>query len=81
MEQCMSFLDFMALDESELETLMAVVRAWCDQNNIALDSERGQAALSKAAVLASSGIRSQPHLEEELKKAMGAQRFNGEQSL
>ena len=77
----MSFLDFMALDENELETLRAVVRAWCDQNNVALDSERGQAALSKAAVLASSGIRSKPHLEKELNRAMGAQRFNAEPRL
>jgi hypothetical protein len=66
----MSFLNLMFFHDHETETVMRVVRSWCGRNNVTLESDRGREALSVASLLAASGIRSAPHLEEELTTRM-----------
>jgi hypothetical protein len=65
----MSVVTIFSLNDNEVETVMRVVRLWCGDRKVALESGRGVGAMATAIQLAASGIKS----EQELRAALNHQ--------
>ncbi|TCU20688.1 hypothetical protein EV130_11261 [Rhizobium azibense] len=54
----MSLFELVSFTEDEIELVTSVVGRWSERNHVDVKSEHGQAALTQAIALVSSGMRS-----------------------
>ncbi len=65
----MSLLNFIPMDHHDLEVVTDVVRHWCADHGVDLDSERGRAAMCAAVDRALAGEKSPVALSEAINAA------------
>ncbi|TCU05586.1 hypothetical protein [Rhizobium sullae] len=72
----MSLLDLLPLNENEIELVTTVVRQWCEDHRVLIESGRGRVAMTTAVGLVISGERSPEALSEALGRGMGIEQYN-----
>ena len=66
----MSLLNLLSLDDENIDRITGVVREWCECHQVALDSDRGRAAMSETTRLAMTGETNRQVLAEKLASHM-----------
>jgi len=64
----MSLLNLLSLDDDGIECVTSVVRKWCAQHRISLDSPRGREAMSTAIQLVLAGEKSPEFIADVLSR-------------
>ncbi|PKA41594.1 hypothetical protein N2599_13870 [Rhizobium sullae] len=72
----MSLLDLLPLNENEIELVTTVVRQWCEDHRVLIESGRGRVAMTTAVGLVISGERSPEALSEALGRCMRIEQYN-----
>jgi hypothetical protein len=71
----MSLFRLMSLEDDEIEIVTTVVRQWCAENHIAMDTARGKAATDAATNRALSGETTTEALFEAISIEMRVEQY------
>ncbi|SEH51261.1 hypothetical protein SAMN05216228_10022 [Rhizobium tibeticum] len=68
----MSLLNLLSLDDDGIDCVTSVVRKWCEQHGVELDSQRGHEAMATAIQLVTAGEKSPEIVADALSRHLAA---------